>query len=76
MQYLVGDHVVQRLTEWNVTRGFGYPETASTVSWEFLHRHSHLIDFVQVRHEAFFDAMLKGDSEAADLLWTARQLTT
>ena len=51
MGSLVADFLVQRLTEWGVTRNYGYPGDGINGIMGALQRAEREIEFVQVRHE-------------------------
>ena len=51
MSKTVGDYLIERLHEWNVSRIFGFPGDGINGLMGALNRSDNLIDFVQVRHE-------------------------
>ncbi len=51
MAQTVGDFLIERLSEWNITRIFGFPGDGINGLMGALNRAKGKIDFVQVRHE-------------------------
>jgi pyruvate dehydrogenase (quinone) len=51
MAQLVSDFLIERLSEWNITRIFGFPGDGINGLMGALNRADGKIDFVQVRHE-------------------------
>lgn len=51
MARLVSDFLIERLSEWNITRIFGFPGDGINGLMGALNRSDGKIDFVQVRHE-------------------------
>lgn len=51
MSKTVGDFLIERLHEWNISRIFGFPGDGINGLMGALNRSDNLIDFVQVRHE-------------------------
>ncbi len=51
MPQSVADHMLNRLSEWGVSRIYGYPGDGINATLGALDRHTDEIDFVQARHE-------------------------
>jgi pyruvate dehydrogenase (quinone) len=63
MSELVADYVLNRLSEWGVTRIYGYPGDGINGFLGALDRHQETIDFVQVRHEEMAAFMACGHAK-------------
>ncbi|MGH2564906.1 MAG: thiamine pyrophosphate-binding protein, partial [Ginsengibacter sp.] len=51
MSQTVGDYLVNRLSEWGISRIFGFPGDGINGLMGALNRSDNKIDFVQTRHE-------------------------
>jgi pyruvate dehydrogenase (quinone) len=63
MSKLVGDFIIDRLAEWNVTRIFGYPGDGINGIMGALNRAGSKIEFIQTRHEEMAAFMACGHAK-------------
>src|SRR5437764_14096689 len=59
----VSDYLLKRLSEWGITRIFGYPGDGILGIMGALERHPDLFHFVQVRHEEMSAFMASGHAK-------------